>query len=353
MQPDQEKLQETAVLIERFVAVGAFIILLAAVVLILRPFFSAIIFGGIIAIATWPLHEWLVRKGLSSVVVASILTLLALALVVGPTVVAAPKLVRQLIDVAPRVQDLLSDQPNLPIWIAHLPLFGPKIEQLWSQLLQGQAQDILSPYTGTIRSAITTVAGALAEAVLQIVLALALAAMLWLRGGQVSGVLRNAALRFAGGFGRKAIDEAATSIRGVAYGVVGTAVAQAVALAGGLWIVGVPGAGLLGFLSLLIALSQVGILLVVIWGGAAWWLVGHDAVLSAIFIVVWGLFVSLADNVIRPLLVGYGTAMPLLLVFLGVLGGFVTFGFLGLFIGPTVLATFFSLLQAWDRTSTS
>jgi predicted PurR-regulated permease PerM len=114
---------------------------------------------------------------------------------------------------------------------------------------------------------------------------------------------------------------AATSVRGVAYGVIGTAAIQAIAMALGLIVAGIPGAGLLGFLTLIIALSQVGPLLVVIWGGAAWWLFGHGDNGWAIFICVWGLVVSTVDNLIRPWLVSLGAEMPLIVIFLGVLGG--------------------------------
>jgi predicted PurR-regulated permease PerM len=140
---------------------------------------------------------------------------------------------------------------------------------------------------------------------------------------------------------------AANSVRGVAYGVIGTAAIQAIAMALGLILAGVPGAGLLGFLTLIIALSQVGPLLVVIWGGAAWWLFGQGDTGSAIFICVWGLLVSTVDNFIRPWLVSLGAEMPLILIFFGVLGGFIAFGFLGLFIGPTLLGVSYQLLQAW------
>ena len=122
---------------------------------------------------------------------------------------------------------------------------------------------------------------------------------------------------------------------------------QAIAMAVGLIIAGVPGAGLLAFVTLIFALTQIGVLLVLIWGGAAWWLfsIGHPG--WGIFMIAWGLFVSTVDNFIRPWLVSFGAAMPFTVIFLGVLGGFIAFGFLGLFIVPTLLGVFFKLLEAW------
>ena len=134
----------------------------------------------------------------------------------------------------------------------------------------------------------------------------------------------------------------------MAYGVVGTAIIQAVLLASGLAIAGVPGAAMLGFVGLLLAISQIGgPLLVLIWGGAAWWLFGHDEQVWGVFMILWGLMVSTIDNLIKPWLIGFGIQMPLSLTILGVFGGFIAFGFLGLFVGPTLIGVLFTLLQAW------
>jgi predicted PurR-regulated permease PerM len=140
----------------------------------------------------------------------------------------------------------------------------------------------------------------------------------------------------------------AGAIRGVAYGVIGTAPIQAILLAIGLAVAGVPGAGTLGFVGLLLAISQIGgPLLILIWGGAAWWLFAQDQPIWGAFMIVWGVFVNAVDNFIKPWLIGFGVEMPLSLTILGVFGGFVAFGFLGLFIGPTLIAIVFTLFQAW------
>ena len=105
---------------------------------------------------------------------------------------------------------------------------------------------------------------------------------------------------------------------------------------------------MLGFIGLLLAISQIGApLIVVLWGGAAWWLFSQDHQAWGAFMIVWGIIVSTIDNVIKPWLIGVGIQMPLSLTILGVFGGFVAFGFLGLFIGPTLIAIGYTLLQAW------
>ena len=144
------------------------------------------------------------------------------------------------------------------------------------------------------------------------------------------------------------MEAAGGALRSVAYGVVGTACFQAVLMAVGARLAGVPAPVALGFLALLLAISQIGqILLPVLWGGAAWWLFSQGAQAWGIFMLAWGLIlVSASDNFVRPWLISRGVTMPLTLVILGVFGGFVSFGFLGLFIGPAVLAVAFTLLQA-------
>src|SRR6185369_8254546 len=154
--------------------------------------------------------------------------------------------------------------------------------------------------------------------------------------------------RLGGETAAAALDVAAGAVRSVAYGVVGTAAIQAVIMAIGLAMAGVPGAVALGFVTLLLALSQIGApLIILVWVGATVWLFGQDQQGWGIFMIFWGLVVTVIDNFIKPFLIGVGVAMPLSLTILGVFGGFVAFGFLGLFIGPTLIAIGYTLLNAW------
>ena len=343
------KLQSTMTLIERLIALGAFAGLLFGVVLVLRPFITGILFGTILVIATWPVREWLVRHGLSVSITATVLLLIAIGTVGIPTIILAPGLGERLVDVVQRVQAYFAGSPALPNWVAQFPWAKESIGRLWSSLADpGSAfQAVIKPYSAELRKALVEIARAFADGVFQFVVSLAVATMLWLRGDALAGTLREITERLGGSAGGAALLMAADSVRGVAYGVVGTAAIQAIAMTLGLMIAGVPGAGLLGFLTLIIALCQFGPLLIVIWGGAAWWLVGNGDTGWSIFVAAWGLLVSTVDNFIRPWLVSFGAEMPLILIFLGVLGGFFAFGFLGLFIGPTLLGVFYKLLQAW------
>ena len=339
----------TALLIERVIAVTLFAVLLIGVVLVLRPFVTAFIFGGILVIATWPVRSWLLRRGLSNGWATFILSTIAFTCIIAPVVILAPEMTSQLVTLARRGQALVETAPDLPGWLTSVPIVGAKIERLWSTLLHGQVQELLNPYSATLRELAVDFGRSLADGVLQFVVSLIVATTLWLRGDTLKSLFIEMGARFGGELGVDALKAAVASVRGVSYGIVGTAAAQAVILAIGLFIAGVPSAGFLGFLALIIALSQIGVLLAVIWGGAAWWLYSGGEHGWALFILIWGLAVSTIDNLIRPLLVGVGATLPLILVFLGVFGGFFAFGFLGMFIGPTLLAVFFALLQAWRK----
>jgi predicted PurR-regulated permease PerM len=233
-----------------------------------------------------------------------------------------------------------------PAWGAATLIERSLVLLLVIGLLVGVAA--LTLYADTVRAILLTAAGGLADSVVQIVLSLIVATMFWASGDVLARELHHIFRRLGGATGESLVDAAAGAVRSVAYGVIGTAVIQAVILTLGLAVAGVPGAATLGFIGLLLAISQIGgPLLVLIWGGAAWWLVGQDHPAWAVFMVVWGLLVNTIDNILKPWLIGLGVDMPMTLTILGVFGGFVAFGFLGLFIGPTLIALAFILLRAW------
>jgi predicted PurR-regulated permease PerM len=338
-------------LLERAFLLLLFAGLLVGLLAVLRPFATAILFGAILAIAAWPLRDFLLRRGLKRGLAATLLLLLALALVALPLMAVAPGLAEHLTQGARRLQDYFSTAPQVPAWLAGLPVVGERLVKLWHQamLARGNVRTMLEPYSAALREVFVKVAGALAQSVLQIILSLVVAALFWVSGDALAARLRDFLRHLCGETAVAALDVAAGAVRGVAYGVVGTAAIQAVVMAIGLIVARVPGAALLGFVTLLLALSQIGApLIVAVWGGAAVWLFNQDHQVWGIFVIVWGLVVTLMDNVIKPWLIGFGVAMPLSLTILGVFGGFVAFGFLGLFIGPTLVAVAFTLLDAWQ-----
>lgn len=340
----------TRQLLERAVLLLLFAGLIIGVLAVLRPFATAILFGTILAIAAWPLRDLLLRHGLKRGLVATLLLLLALAIVVLPLLALAPGLGDRLTQGAGRLQDYFAGSPQIPSWLAGLPVIGERLAGAWDKVLvaKGDIRTVLEPYSESLRQGLVEAAGALGQSVLQIILSLVVATFFWVSGDLLAATLRDILRRLGGETAGAELDVAAGAVRSVAYGVVGTAAIQAVIMAAGLALAGVPGAVLLGFVTLLLALSQIGApLIILIWAGAAVWLFGQDQQGWGVFMIFWGLVVTVIDNFIKPFLIGVGVAMPLSLTILGVFGGFVVFGFLGLFIGPTLLAIAFTLLEAW------
>ena len=353
----ERTLEDTArmALIERSILVLLFVGIFIGVLAIVKPFTTAILFGAALATAAWPLRQALVRRGVGRGSAATVLLLLSLVTVVLPMLVVAPHLADQMVRGAQRVQSYFAATPEQPAWMRGLPLLGRRLGAAWDKVVEtkGNLRTLLEPYTANVEQVMITTAQALADSLVQVLLSLVVATMFWTNGDVLVAVLHDALRRLGGPIAERALDVAAGAIRGVAYGVVGTAAIQAVLLAIGLAVAGVPGAMMLGFVALLLAISQIGApLLVLIWGGAAWWLFGQDQQMWGIFIIVWGVFVSTVDNFIKPWLIGFGVEMPMSLTILGVFGGFLAFGFLGLFIGPTLIAIMFTLLQAWRASIT-
>ena len=337
-------------LIERMVVLLLFVGVLLGVLAVLWPFATAILFGAILATATWPVRRAMIGWGLGRGFAAALLLLLSLVVIAVPVLVMAPILADHLTRSMQGLQTYFAAAPEQPAWLARVPFVGTRLGRIWGEMARagGHLGTALEPYSATARLMLLTAARALADSVVQMILALVLATMFWVSGSALADQLHDILWRLGGANAEKTLDAAAGAVRSVAYGVIGTAVIQAALLTLGLRLAGVPGAATLGFVALLLAISQIGgPLLVLLWGGAAWWLFGHDHPWWCCFMIGWGVLVSTIDNLLKPWLIGLGMQMPMSLTLFGVFGGFVTFGFLGLFIGPTLIAIALILLQTW------
>jgi predicted PurR-regulated permease PerM len=155
--------------------------------------------------------------------------------------------------------------------------------------------------------------------------------------------------RIAGERGKHLLGVAGNTVRGVVYGILGTAMVQALIAGIGFLIAGVPGAALLALLTFFLSVVPVGPPLV--WLPAALWLFSQGRTGWGIFMIVWGVGVSTVDNFVKPWLISQGSDMPIVLILFGVLGGAMAFGFIGIFIGPTLLAVIHRLVKEWVAAS--
>jgi predicted PurR-regulated permease PerM len=325
-------------------------VLIIATLWVLRPFIAPTIWATMIVVSTWPMLKWLQRKlwNRRSLAVL-VMALLILTLLVLPLMLAIATIVRHVDDIVAHAAILsgyvLSPPPP---WVEQLPLIGDRLAQLWSDAAAAGSSGLIArvmPYADDIAKWFVAQAGSLGLVFVQFLLMVVLAAIMYSGGETAALALRRFGRRLAGVHGENVVTLAGDAIRGVALGVGVTAVLQAGAGGIGLAIVGVPFAGLLTAVMLLLCIAQLGPSLV-LFPAVAWVYWGGDAAWGT-FLLVWTLVAVTMDNFIRPVLIRMGADLPLLLIFGGVIGGVLAFGLIGIFIGPVVLAVVYTLVGAW------
>jgi predicted PurR-regulated permease PerM len=325
-------------------------LLISATLWILRPFLAATIWAAMIVVATWPMMLWFQQRlrGKRSLAVA-VMTLLLILLFVLPLTVA----IATVVDYGPQITEWVKTLPAMqlpapPDWLARLPFVGERIAQAWTQIVDGGIAEViarLQPYAKQVGTWLVSEAGTVGGLVLQFLLIVVIAALMYAGGEHAANGVRRFGHRLGGERGDNAVRLAAGAIRGVALGVGVTALVQSLLGGIGLAIAGVPLAGLLTALMLLLCIIQIGPTLVLVpaviwvfWSGSTGW---------GIFLLVWAIVVGTMDNFLRPILIQRGADLPLLLIFSGVIGGLLGFGLVGIFVGPVVLAVTYTLLDAW------
>jgi predicted PurR-regulated permease PerM len=238
--------------------------------------------------------------------------------------------------------------PPQPDWVAQLPYVGPRLDEAWTGLaarnpeVVARLRELAGPM---LRQALGAALSVMAGMGLLLVSVL-FAAVFYLSGERAAAALTGAMRRVAGARADALLALIGATVKGVVFGILGTSLVQAVLLAIGYWVVGLPSPGLLGLVSFFLAFIPGGPLLVVI--PAVLWLVQHAETGWAVFLVVWSLAVGISvDNVLKPILIGKSSHVPFVLVMIGVLGGAAAFGLLGVFVGPTLLAVAHAVLRDW------
>lgn len=410
-----EREQEKSFFTERYLGVAVLALLIVGVVYVLMPFMTALIWSMILAFSLWPAQRLLTRwfrgrRTLASVVVALFVSLL----LVGPFVLLGVGLAddAKLLGLTTKKWIESADEKP-PEWTLRVPVVGPKVEEYWTafhktkqkwleQINKGieevplkavpvDHEDIkdLSPQEAIAAAINKPVEAAIEQdaidkenaeledsrilalvgktlgllqrwlinatvGILTGIFQIGLSGMLTffiLRDGQAIGArIAVAAHRIAGERGRNLIKVAGSTVRGVVYGIIGTAVAQGLLAGLGFGFAGVPAAALLGVVTFFVSAVPFGPPLV--WVPATIWLFSSGKPGMGVFMLIWGFaVVSAVDNVIKPYLISHGTNVPFAVVLLGVLGGALAFGVVGVFLGPTLLAVVFRIVEDWSSTN--
>lgn len=324
--------------------------LLALSLWVVAPFAGALVWATTIVVATWPVLLKLQkifggRRGLA----AAVLTVALLLVVVVPFLAGLGALLENREAIAAKVDGLRTAEiPPPPAWVAKIPIVGAQASAAWQGLAGEAVRDLAqkaAPYARQALNWFVGTLGSIGALFFQLLMTVVVCAVLYNLGDAAAVRLRRFGRRLAGDRGENAFVLAGQAIRGVALGVVVTAVGQSVLAGIGLAIAGVPFAGVLTVLALVLCIAQVGPILVLL--PSIIWLYGSGQAGWGTFLLVWTIPIVTLDNVVRPILIKKGADLPLLLIFAGVIGGLVSFGLIGIFVGPVVLAVSHTLLEAW------
>lgn len=331
-----------------FLQIAAVVLLVGLCLWIVAPFVTLVIWGVIIAVAIFPAHERLAaalggREKLS----ASILVLIGLLILVIPTWLMTESSVTAARSVAANMQDgAISISPPAD-GVAEWPLIGKRVHGLWTQ----GAEDIeelvnqFQPQLVTIGEVVVKSIGATVLGVVQFTFSIFVAGALLLSAQTGYRASCTIATALAGDRGNALTDMSIATIRSVSKGVVGVAIIQALLAGLGLLLIGVPAAGIWAALVLVLAVVQLPPLLVL--GPIAVWVFSVSDPVPATIFAIYAVFVSLCDSILKPMLLGRGMDIPMLVILIGAIGGAISAGLLGLFLGPVVLAVGYKILIEW------
>ena len=333
--------------LEASIHIGLALLLAATCLLILLPFIPLIAWGIIIAVACYPGFRKLQsamggRGGMASVV----FTLVFLAILIIPVYLLAQSLIQGIQTLAAHLGDETLVIPPPPDNIATWPIIGVPLKNLWylaSTNLTGFLTKFAPQVKGFIPAVLSAAAG-VGGAVLQFVLSIIVAGVILANAQSAYEAVRALANRLFGDKGPEFQELVGSTIRSVTTGILGVALIQTVCAGLGFLVVGLPAAGLWAVIFLIAAVLQVGVVILI---PAVIYVFAVASTTKAVIFLIWCLIVALMDNVLKPILLGRGVAVPIAVVFLGAIGGFVLMGIIGLFVGAIVLSVGYKLFLAW------
>jgi len=345
-QPQYDRVYANRAL-EASIHIGLTVLLATACLLILLPFVPLIAWGIIIAVAAYPTFKRLQaglggRGGLAAV----IFTLLLLAILILPIVLLAQSLVEGVRALTAHLKSGTTVIPPPPAAIADWPIIGRPLKSLWD-LASRDMPSLASRFAPQIKAALPGLLSASAGAgltVLQLLLSIVLSGVLLANAQAAYEVTRSLANRLFGDRGPEFQQLVGSTIRSVTFGILGVALIQSAFAALGFVVAGLPGAGLWAVIFLVAAVLQMGALVLI---PAVIYVFAVATTTKAVIFLIWCIIVALMDNILKPILLGRGVAVPIAVVFLGSIGGFVAMGIIGLFVGAIVLSVGYKLFLAW------
>ena len=334
--------------LEATIRIGILALLAAWCFSIVKPFIIPIAWGIIIAVAEYPGYLKLRRAlGGRSASAAAVIALLGLVLLITPTVMLSSTLVDSVHGLARGLQEGTIAVPPPPETVREWPVVGDNLYAFWEQASQNLATALgnITSQLKAIGSWLLSTAAGAGFGILQFVIAIVIAGFLLASAERGAKAARAIAIRLAGDKGAEFAKLAEATVRSVTRGILGVAIIQALLAGLGFMVMGIPGAGLWALLCLLLSVIQIGVLPITL--PAVIYVFSTADTVPAIVFLVWSVFVSILDNILKPVLLGRGVEVPMAVIFIGAIGGFISSGIIGLFVGAVVLVLGYKLFLAW------
>jgi predicted PurR-regulated permease PerM len=346
--PELTQTTATNQAIEIAIRLGLIFLILAWCLQILSPFISLVAWGAIIAVALYSPYLKLVQKlGGKKKLAVTLIAVIGIAVILVPMFSLATSLVSGATNMGSEIMTGKISIPSPSESVQEWPLIGEKVYRIWSQASQnlGAALEQFPQQLTAIGKIMLSAATGVGAGILQFIISTLIAAVFLLNAEAAGNNLRRLARRLTGEKGDELLDMSAATIRSVAVGVIGIAFIQAMLGGIGMLFAGVPAAGLLAIVILVLAIAQLPPILVL--GPVAVFVFSAESTTVAVIFLIWSILVSSSDMVLKPLLLGRGVDVPMLIILLGAIGGMITSGIVGLFIGAVILALGYTLFGVW------
>jgi predicted PurR-regulated permease PerM len=340
--------------LEVSIYVGLAIMLVTVCLLILRPFIPLLTWGIIIAVAVYPgFRKLRTLLGGREILAAVLCTLILLAVLILPFVLMAQSLVQGFQAVSAHLKDGTAIVPPPPPNIENWPIIGARLSSVWALASKDltEAARSFAPQIRSVLAGLLATSAGIGLTVLQLLLSILVGGILLANASAAHQVARALTDRLFGDRGPEFKELIGATIRSVTIGILGVALIQATFAALGFLMAGLPAVGIWTVLFIFAAVLQVGVLVLI---PAVIYMFAVASITKAVIFMAWCIIVGLMDNILKPLLLGRGVAVPIAVVFLGAIGGFLVMGIVGLFVGAIVLSVGFKLFLAWlHRSPTS
>jgi predicted PurR-regulated permease PerM len=315
---------------------------------IAQPFLETIVWGIVIAVGIHPIYDRLKSVlGGRNRLAATLITLLAIVLLLVPAYLLSESLIETMQEYSARLQEGTLRVPPPSDSIKSWPVIGEPVHEFWSLASNnlGAALSTAAPQLKKYGAQLLSTAAEAGAGLLMFVVSIIIAGVLLSNAEGGHQAAQAFAKRVAGERGALAVALAGATVRSVAVGILGVALIQTLLAGIGFLVVGVPGAGLWAFFVLILAVVQVPTIIVL--GPVIIYVFSTSSTITAIIFAVWSILVGISDGFLKPLLMGRGVDVPMLIIFIGAIGGFVLSGIIGLFVGAIVFALGYKLFIMW------